>query len=94
MEKEKIELIADFYEFTMSNGYFAKNKNEMAYFDIFFRKVPDDGGYAIMAGLEQVIAYIQNLKFEEEDIAYLRSQKIFSEEYLSYLSNFRFTMNH
>lgn len=91
MEKEKLELIADFYEFTMSNGYFAKNKNEMAYFDIFFRKVPDDGGYAIMAGLEQVIAYIQNLKFEEEDIAYLRSQKIFSEEYLSYLSNFRFT---
>ena len=91
MEKEKIELIADFYEFTMSNGYFAKNKNEMAYFDIFFRNVPDDGGYAIMAGLEQVIAYIQNLKFEKEDIAYLRKQKIFSEEYLAYLSDFKFT---
>lgn len=91
MKPEKLELIADFYEFTMSNGYFEKNKKEIAYFDIFFRKVPDDGGYAIMAGLEQVIEYIQNLQFDEEDIAYLRSQKIFSEEYLTYLSNFKFT---
>ncbi len=91
MKPEKLELIADFYEFTMSNGYFEKNKKEIAYFDIFFRKVPDDGGYAIMAGLEQVIEYIQNLQFDEEDIAYLRSQKIFSEEYLTYLSHFKFT---
>ncbi len=91
MNAEKLELISDFYEFTMSNGYFAKNKNEIAYFDIFFRKVPDNGGYAIMAGLEQVIEYVQNLKFDKEDMEYLRSQKIFSEEYLEYLSNFKFT---
>ena len=91
MKPEKLELIADFYEFTMSNGYFEKNKKKIAYFDIFFRKVPDDGGYAIMAGLEQVIEYIQNLQFDEEDIAYLRSQKIFSEEYLTYLSHFKFS---
>lgn len=91
MKQEKLELIADFYEFTMSNGYFTKNKNEMAYFDVFFRKVPDHGGYAIMAGLEQVIEFIQNLKFDKEDIEYLRSQAIFSEEYLAYLANFKFT---
>lgn len=91
MNAEKLELIADFYEFTMSNGYFAKNKNEIAYFDIFFRKVPDNGGYAIMAGLEQIIEYVQNLKFDKEDMEYLRSQKIFSEEYLAYLSDFKFT---
>ncbi len=91
MKQEKLELIADFYEFTMSNGYFVKNKKEMAYFDIFFRQVPDEGGYAIMAGLEQVIDFIQNLKFDEEDIEYLRSQNIFSEEYLEYLANFKFT---
>ena len=91
MKQEKLELIADFYEFTMSNGYFVENKNEIAYFDIFFRKVPDDGGYAIMAGIEQVIEAIQNLKFDKEDIEYLRSQNIFAEEYLEYLTNFKFT---
>lgn len=91
MKQEKLELIADFYEFTMSNGYFTKNKNEMAYFDVFFRKVPDHGGYAIMAGLEQIIEFIQNLKFDKEDIEYLRSQNLFSEEYLEYLANFKFT---
>lgn len=91
MRPEKLELIADFYEFTMSNGYFTKNKNEMAYFDVFFRKVPDHGGYAIMAGLEQIIEFIQNLKFDKEDIEYLRSQNLFSEEYLAYLANFKFT---
>lgn len=91
MKQEKLELIADFYEFTMSNGYFVKNKNEIAYFDIFFRKVPDDGGYAIMAGVEQIIEAIENLKFDKEDIEYLRNQNIFSEEYLQYLTNFKFT---
>ena len=91
MDKEKLELLADFYEFTMSNGYFVKNKNLDAYFDVFFRKVPDKGGYAIVAGLDQVIDFIQNLKFEKEDIEYLRKQNIFSEEYLEYLSNFKFT---
>lgn len=88
---KKLALIADFYEFTMSNGYFAKNKKKKAYFDIFFRNVPDHGGYAIMAGLEQVIDAIQNLKFDQEEIEYLRKQEIFSEEYLSYLADFKFT---
>ncbi len=85
MNQEKLELVADFYEFTMSNGYFSKNKNDIAYFDVFFRKVPDGGGYAIVAGLEQIIEFIQNLKFDEEDIEYLRKQNMFSEEYLNYL---------
>lgn len=72
-------------------GYFVKNKNDIAYFDIFFRKVPDKGGYAICAGLEQIIEYIKNLRFDEEDIKYLKSQNMFSEEYLSYLKDFKFT---
>lgn len=72
-------------------GYFENNKNDIAYFDIFFRKVPDKGGYAIVAGLEQIIEYIQNLRFDEEDIEYLRNQKIFSENYLNYLKNFKFS---
>lgn len=91
MNQEKLELIADFYEFTMTNGYFTKNKNDIAYFDMFFRKVPDDGGYAIVAGLEQVIEFIQNLKFDQQDIDYLRKLNMFSEEYLNYLENFKFT---
>lgn len=91
MKEEKLELLADFYEFTMSNGYFEKNKNDIAYFDIFFRNIPDKGGYAIVAGLEQIIEFIQNLRFDDEDIEFLRSQKIFSEEYLKYLRDFKFT---
>ena len=91
MKERDLELVADFYEFTMSNGYFVKNMNVIAYFDVFFRKVPDDGGYAIFAGLTQIIEDIKNLKFTEEDITYLRNQKIFSEEYLKYLSNFKFS---
>lgn len=88
---DKLEFLADFYEFTMSNGYFVKNKNDIAYFDIFFRKVPDRGGYAIVAGLEQIIEYIQNLKFDDDDINYLKNQKIFKDDYLDYLRNFKFT---
>ena len=91
MKQEKLELITDFYEFTMSNGYYLKNMNDIAYFDVFFRKVPDKGGYAIMAGLEQIIEYIENLRFNDEDIEYLRNQKIFSEEFLNYLKNFKFS---
>ena len=91
MKQDKFELLADFYEFTMSNGYFVKGNTDIAYFDVFFRKIPDKGGYAINAGLEQIIEFIQNLSFDKEDIEYLRSQKIFSEEYLEYLSNFKFT---
>ena len=91
MENNKFELLADFYEFTMSNGCFIKNNTDIAYFDVFFRKIPDNGGYAINAGLEQIIEFIKNLSFTEDDINYLRSQKIFSEDYLNYLSNFKFT---
>ena len=91
MKQDKYELLADFYEFTMSNGYFVKGNTDTAYFDVFFRKIPDKGGYAINAGLEQIIEFIQNLSFDKEDIEYLRSQKIFSEDYLEYLSKFKFT---
>lgn len=92
MNNQRLELVADFYEYTMANGYFNKNmQDRIAYFDVFFRKVPDEGGYAIVAGLEQIINYIRNLSFDEEDISYLRKQNKFSEEFLNYLENFRFT---
>ncbi len=91
MNQEKLELITDFYEFTMSNGYLLKNMNDIAYFDIFFRNIPDKGGYAIVAGLEQIIEFIENLKFDEEDIEFLRSKKIFSEKFLNYLKDFKFS---
>ena len=92
MNNQRLELVADFYEYTMANGYFNKNmEDRIAYFDVFFRKVPDEGGYAIVAGLEQIINYIINLSFDEEDISYLRKQNKFSEEFLNYLENFRFT---
>ena len=91
MTKENLTLLTDFYELTMANGYFEHGfKDEIAYFDMFFRRVPDDGGFAIMAGLAQLIEYIDNLKFSDEDIDYLRSKKIFSEEFLEYLKNFKF----
>ena len=92
MNNQRLELVADFYEYTMANGYFNKNmEDRIAYFDVFFRKLPDEGGYAIVAGLEQIINYIRNLSFDEEDISYLRKQNKFSEEFLNYLENFRFT---
>jgi len=92
MNNQRLELVADFYEYTMANGYFNKNmQDRIAYFDVFFRKAPDEGGYAIVAGLEQIINYIRNLSFDEEDINYLRKQNKFSEEFLNYLENFRFT---
>ena len=85
-------MLCDFYQLTMANGYFQSGKkDQICYFDVFFRSVPDGGGFAIAAGLEQVIEYIQNLRFDEEDIAYLRSRNCFSEEFLSYLKGFRFT---
>ena len=87
-----LSMLTDFYEFTMSNGYFKNGmKDTEVAFDLFFRKVPNDGGYAIMAGLEQMIEYINNLHFSEEDVAYLRGKGIFSEEFLEYLSNFSFS---
>ena len=87
-----LSMLADFYEFTMANGYLENNMEEkIAYFDMFFRSIPDDGGYAIMAGLEQLIEYLKNLRFSDKDIEYFRSKKIFSEKFLKYLGNFKFT---
>ena len=87
-----LSMLCDFYELTMGNGYFVQGMQErITYFDIFFRSVPDNGGYAIAAGLEQAIEYIQQLHFDEDDIAYLRSRNMFDEGFLSYLRDFRFT---
>ncbi len=87
-----LTMLTDFYELTMSNGYFEHGmKDQIACFDMFFRKVPDNGGFAIMMGLEQLIEYIKNLKFKKKDIEYLRNKNIFSEKFLEYLENFEFT---
>lgn len=84
-------LMSDEYEFTMSNGYLSNNKEkEEAVFDLFFRKIPNDGGYAIMAGLDKVIPYIENLKFTEKELDYFRRNG-YSEEFIDYLKNFKFT---
>ena len=91
-EKLNMTMLCDFYELTMGNGYFRNGyKDRITYFDVFFRKVPDQGGFVIAAGLEQLIDYIENLHFSEEDIAYLRGRSLFCEEFLDYLRNFRFT---
>ena len=92
MDKVNLTMLADFYELTMANGYLQNGmKNKIAYFDMFFRKVPDSGGFAIMAGVEQLIAYLKELRFDGEDIAYLRSKELFSEEFLQYLAAFKFS---
>ena len=91
VENINLTMLVDFYEFTMANGYFEKGfRDRIAYFDMFFRKIPDDGGFAVMMGVEQLIDYLKNLHFDEEDIKYLRSKKLFSEEFLDYLKNFEF----
>ena len=90
--KLNMTMLCDFYELTMGNGYFESGyKDHITYFDVFFRRVPDGGGFAIAAGLEQLIDYIENLHFSPEDIAYLRGRNLFSEEFLSYLEDFHFT---
>ena len=87
-----LTMLCDFYELTMGNGYFKEGMQDMiTYFDVFYRDVPDKGGFAIAAGLEQIIDYVQNLHFDREDIEYLRSRGLFDEGFLDYLSNFRFT---
>ncbi len=87
-----LTMLTDFYEITMANGYFEYGMDsQIGCFDMFFRKVPDDGGFAIMVGVEQLCEYIKNMKFTDEDIAFLRSKKCFSEEFLDYLKNFSFT---
>ena len=90
-DSRNLSMVMDFYEMTMSNGYFSAEANDtFAVFDVFYRKNPDNAGFAIFAGLEQIIDYINNLHFDEEDIEYLRAQKTFSEEFLAYLYNYRF----
>ena len=89
---ENYTLLCDYYELTMSNGYYKTGMaNQITYFDMFYRENPDKGGFAIMCGLEQVIEYIENLKFTEEDIDFLRSKGVFDEDFLDYLRNFKFT---
>ena len=91
-EKLNMTMLCDFYELTMGNGYFTNGyKDRTVIFDVFFRRVPDQGGYAIAAGLEQLIEYIEDLHFSDEDIEYLRGRNLFCEEFLEYLRNFRFT---
>ncbi len=84
-------MLTDFYELTMGNGYFEEGLHEqIVYFDMFFRSVPDEGGYAIMAGVEQLIQYLENLRFTEADIEFLREKDVFSEGFLAYLAEFEF----
>lgn len=92
INKENLTMLTDFYEFTMANGYFEHGfEDKIAYFDMFFRKVPDGGGFAIMAGVEQLVEYLNDLTFEDEDIEYLRSKELFCDGFLDYLKNFKFT---
>ena len=91
-DKINLTMLCDFYELTMGNGYFEKGyKDRIVYFDVFFRQCPDGGGFAIAAGLEQIIEYIQELRFEAEDIEYLRNRNLFSDAFLEYLAGFKFT---
>ena len=91
-DKINLTMLCDFYELTMAHGYFEKGyKDRITYFDLFYRRCPDGGGFAIAAGLEQIIEYIQELRFEPEDIEYLRGRNLFSEEFLAYLADFKFT---
>ncbi len=86
-----LSLVMDFYELTMSQVYMNKQKNEEVVFDLFYRRNPENGGFAIFAGLNQIIEYIEDLHFDEDQIAYLRSLHQFSDEFLDYLADFRFT---
>ena len=87
-----LTMLTDFYEITMANGYFNSDiRDSEACFDVFFRRVPDGGGFAIMAGLEQIIRYMDNLKFTDEDIDYLRTKNCFTEDFLEYLKDFNFS---
>ncbi len=91
-DKINLTMLCDFYELTMAYGYFNNGyKDRITYFDVFYRRCPDQGGFAIAAGLEQIIQYIQELHFDPEDIEYLRSRNLFSEEFLQYLADFKFT---
>ena len=86
-----LTMLTDFYEITMANGYLEYGMDsQIGCFDMFFRKVPDDGGFAIMTGVSQLCDYIKNIKFTDKDIEFLRSKNCFSEKFLEYLKNFKF----
>ncbi len=90
-KEQNFTMLADFYEFTMANGYFENGMGEkICYFDLYFRSIPDGGGFAIMAGTQQAIEYLKNLHFSSEDIEYFRKKNIFGEKFLDYLENFKF----
>ena len=91
MSTMNLTLLTDLYELTMMQGYFKNQKTETVIFDAFYRTNPSENGYAIAAGLEQVIEYVKNLHFSEDDISYLRSLSIFDEDFLSYLREFHFS---
>ena len=87
-----LSLLVDFYELTMANNFILdEQENVIACFDMFFRKIPDNGGYCIMAGLDQIITFIKNLKFTPEDIKFLESKNLFDKKFLDYLKNFKFS---
>ncbi|WFA08397.1 nicotinate phosphoribosyltransferase [Tissierella sp. Yu-01] len=91
-DRRNLTMLADYYEFTMANGYLENGMGDkIAYFDMYFRAIPDNGGFAIMAGVEQLIEYLKNLSFDDEDIAYFKSKKIFNEKFIDYLKNFQFS---
>ena len=87
---QNFALLTDFYQLTMMQGYFFEKKDEVAVFDVFFRKAPSGGGYAILCGINEVVEYVKNLKFTENEISYLKSLKIFDERFLAYLKDFKF----
>ena len=92
MTEQNYTLLCDFYELTMGGGYFKNGLvDRVTYFDVFFRNVPDNGGFAVCAGLEQIINYINNLHFDKRDIDFLRSKGLFDEDFLAYLADLRFT---
>ena len=92
MDNFNYTMLCDFYELTMGNGYFLSGmKDKISYFDLFFRRIPDGGGFAIACGLEQIIDYVKNLHFDQDDIEFLRNKNIFDESFLDYLKNFKFS---
>ena len=91
MRTSNLTLLTDLYELTMMQGYFKNQNSDIVVFDAFYRNNPCDGGYSVCAGLAQVIEYIENLRFDDEDIRYLKSLGIFDDDFLSYLHRFRFS---
>lgn len=91
MDNRNLTMLMDLYEMTMANGIMQSDmRDTVTYFDMFFRRVPDEGGYAIMAGIEQLIDYLNNLHFDDSDIEYLKSLNLFCDEFIDYLRNFKF----